>query len=58
MDCGAYKMFYDKTKILRDEEIRLHKNNFHTFRYLINKSYPELTVSTYLMDIDGKIIDI
>lgn len=58
MDCGAYKMFYNKTKIPREEEINLHKKNFQTFKYLIKQSYPELKVLTYLMDIDGKIIEI
>ena len=57
MDCGAYRIFYDKTKISREEEIELHKENFKKFKELINKSYPDLEVSTYLMDIDGNIIN-
>ena len=58
MDCSAYKLIYDKPKMTRKEEIELHKSNFQTFKYLIKKSYPELTVETYLMDIDGKMVDL
>jgi carbonic anhydrase len=58
MDCGAYKIIYEKPKMSRKEEIELHKSNFQTFKYLIKKSYPDLSVSTYLMDIDGKMVDL
>jgi len=58
MDCGAYKLIYNKPKMTRKEEIKLHKSNFQTFKQLIKKSYPELTVKTYLMDIDGKMVDL
>ena len=58
MDCSAYKLIYDKPKMTRKEEIELHKLNFHIFKDLIKKSYPDLTVETYLMDIDGKIVDL
>ena len=55
MDCGAYKLFYGKTKLARKEEIELHRENFEKFEELITSTYPDLTVSCYLMDIDGKI---
>ena len=48
MDCGAYRIFYDKKIIPRDDEIKLHKENFNNFKELINKSYSDLKVSTYL----------
>ena len=58
MDYGAYKLIYDKPKMTRKEEIELHKLNFQIFKDLIKKSYPDLTVETYLMDIDGKMVDL
>ena len=57
MDCGAYRIFYDKQKLSREEEIKLHKENFNKFKELIAKTYPELIISTYLMGLDGKMID-
>ncbi len=58
MDCGAYKLFYEKTKLSRTEEIKLHKENFAKFEKLIYQTYPELKVYCYLMDIDGKIVHV
>lgn len=58
MDCGAYRIFYNKPKLSREEEMILHKENFDKFKKLIEKAYPELVVSTYLMDINGKLINI
>lgn len=57
MDCGAYKMFYDKQQFPREEEILLHKENFNKFKEQINKLYPDLKVSIYLMETNGKIIN-
>jgi len=57
LDCGAYKIFYNKTKISREKEIELHKDNFDKFEELISQAYPELEVSTYLMDLNGKIVN-
>ena len=57
MDCGAYKLFYDKSKISREDEIKFHIENFNKFKKLIYESYPDLEVSTYLMNIDGTMID-
>ena len=58
MSCGAYKIFYDKNSIPRDDEIKLHKENFEIFRNSIKSKYPHLAVKTLLMDLDGKIIDV
>ena len=56
MQCGAYKLFYNLSPIPRATEIELHKNNFIQFTQTINQKYPHLTVSTYLMDLDGTIV--
>jgi carbonic anhydrase len=57
MNCGAYKIFYNKPNISVEEELALHKENFNKFKNLINDLYPELKVLTYLMGIDGNIIN-
>ena len=56
MDCGAYKLFYNKKNISTNEEIKLHKNNFKKFKKIMRKLYPNIKISTYLMNIDGNII--
>lgn len=58
MQCGAYKIFYDKKEIKREEEIKLHRENFKIFEKTISTKYPNLKVRTLLMDLDGKIIGI
>jgi len=56
MQCGAYKLFYNLQSIPRANEIEKHKDNFIKFTQTINQKYPHLTVSTYLMDLDGTIV--
>ena len=56
MQCGAYKIFYNLPSIPRADEITLHNENFIKFKQTINQKYPQLTVSTYLMDLDGSIV--
>jgi len=58
MHCGAYKIFYNKKSISRNEEIELHKQNLSAFEKSINKKYPKLKVKTLLMDLDGTMIKI
>ena len=57
MSCGAYKIFYNKESITEQDEIELHKQNFITFKQTINKKYPELTVTTLLMKLDGSVTE-
>jgi hypothetical protein len=56
MNCGAYKIFYNLASIDRADEIAKHKANFITFTQTINGKYPNLKVSTYLMDLDGTLV--
>ena len=56
MQCGAYKIFYNLPSISRPDEIALHNENFIKFKQKINQKYPQLTVITYLMDLDGSIV--
>ena len=58
MYCGAYKIFYNKKSISRNEEIELHKQNLLAFEKSINKKYPKLKVKTLLMDLDGTMVKI
>lgn len=58
MSCGAYKIFYEKDSIPRDEEIILHKENFEKFKKSIKNKYPQFEVKTLLMDLNGTIINI
>ena len=56
MDCGAYKLFYDKESFTRDDEITLHKMNLELLKLKLNTLYPKLTVKLFLMDLDGTMI--
>jgi len=56
MNCGAYKIFYNLASIDRADEIAKHKDNFIVFTQTINRKYPNLKVSTYLMDLDGTLM--
>ena len=56
--CGAYKLFYNLENIEKEKEIQLHIENLEKFKNKINEKYPELTVKTLLMDLNGKIINI
>jgi len=56
MSCGAYKLLYNKPNLTRDDEIKLHKENFIKFRKLMKDKYPKLEVLTYLMELDGTIL--
>jgi carbonic anhydrase len=58
MQCGAYKIFYNQPSISRENEINMHKENFTLFRQTMNRKYPQLTVTTLLMDLDGSIIPV
>ena len=56
MQCGAYKLLYNQPNMTRETEIGLHMENFAMFRQTIAAKYPQLTVTTRLMDLDGSII--
>jgi len=56
IQCGAYKIFYNLPSITRADEIALHRQNFIIFKQTINRKYPHLNVSSYIMDLDGSII--
>lgn len=56
MMCGAYKILYNKPDLTREEELELHKENFIKFKKLMKSKYPELKVSTHIIDIDGRMI--
>jgi hypothetical protein len=56
MQCGAYKLLYNQPSMTRQAEINLHIENFAKFKQTINTKYPQLTVTTLLMDLDGSIM--
>ena len=56
MNCGAYKIFYNKKSLSEAEELQLHKENFTKFRETVNKKYPHLKVKTLLMKLDGSVM--
>jgi carbonic anhydrase len=56
MDCGAYRILYNKPNLSKEEELELHKKNLALFKSIINKKYSELVVSAYLMDKDGSVV--
>lgn len=55
MDCGAYKLFYNKTSIPQDEEHRLHVQNLMDMEKELRKLFPDLSVKKFLMKIDGSV---
>ncbi len=58
MGCGAYKILYNKPSLSKEEELELHKENLTKFKNIINNKFPSLKVTTYLMNLDGSIIDL
>lgn len=58
ISCGAYKLLYNRESIPRDEEIKLHAKNFKAFKKSIGQKYPQFKVTTLLMDLDGKILNV
>ncbi len=57
MNCGAYKIFYNKKSLSEAEELQLHKENFTKFKETVNKKYPHLKVKTLLMKLDGSVMN-
>jgi hypothetical protein len=55
MKCDAYKTFYNKPDLSETEELSLHETNLRLFKENINKTFPELKVYTYLMQLDGTV---
>ena len=49
--CGAYRLFYPEMK--PTEEFHHHVCELLQFREVITKKYPELTIKTYYMFVDG-----
>ena len=58
MNCGAYKIFYNKKTISEEDETALHKENFAKFRKTIKTKYPQLKVKTLLMKLTGEVVDL
>jgi carbonic anhydrase len=58
MDCGAYRILYDNEQMSKEEEYDLHRKNLNKFRTIMNKKFPELKVTTLLVNIDGSIVPI
>lgn len=56
LKCGAYKIFYGD--ITDDEELELHKVNLRKFKFVIGKMYPDLKISTSIMDLKGKVFNL
>lgn len=55
MDCGAYRILYENPNMSKEEEYQLHHKNLTKFKSIINKKYPLLKVTTFLINIDGSI---
>jgi carbonic anhydrase len=58
MNCGAYKIFYDRKSISESDEIALHKDNFIKFKATIKQKYPQLGVKTLLMKLNGEVLEL
>ena len=57
MNCGAYKLLYDKKTLSETEETVLHQENFVKFKETIKTKYPDLTVKTLLMKLNGEVVE-
>ena len=60
-NCGAYKVILGKdfpaeaTAVQLAEETLAHKEQLDTLAKAIHTKYPDLTVETFLMSLDGKV---
>ncbi len=53
-DCGAYRVVFERD--FKDgEELAIHREQQGKLRDAIKAKYPELTVETLIMDLDGKV---
>ena len=58
MNCGAYKILYNKDSLTEDKELALHKQNFKIFKNTIKQKYPTLRVRTLLMKLNGEVVEL
>lgn len=56
LKCGAYKIFYGD--ITGKEDLELHKVNLRKFKFVIGKMYPDLKISTSIIDLNGKVFNL
>ena len=54
MECGAYKAVYGKDLTLTQEKMK-HNENLKLIKSVLNKKYPQLKISTCLMNLDGTV---
>lgn len=57
MECGAYKKFYPDIQC-RDDEIKLHHENFHKAYDILSKKFPNMKYKAFLMELDGSFNEI
>jgi len=57
MDCGAYKKFYPEISC-KDDELKLHHENFHKAYQKLAAKFPNLTFRAFLMEIDGSFNEV
>lgn len=53
MNCGAYRLFYHRDDLSEKEERELHLQNLDETARKVQEKYPDLRVSTFLMQLDG-----
>lgn len=53
MDCGAYKLLYNNPRMSQEKEYKLHIENLNKIKLILSKTYPKLTVKTFLIDSNG-----
>jgi carbonic anhydrase len=57
MDCGAYRILYDNPNLSKEDELDLHKKNLDKIREVLGKKYSNLVITSFLMDVDGSVIE-
>ncbi len=55
MDCGAYKLFYQKDSFDPETEKLLHINHLYIFKKTMALKFPQLIVNTFLIQLNGTI---
>jgi len=55
MDCGAYQLFYPDITLDTEEERLLHIKNIKEFICKLQKKFPKLVYSGYLVHVDGHV---
>jgi carbonic anhydrase len=56
LDCGGYKLAYNKQELENDGEYNKHVENLKKAKETLNNKYPGLLVKMFIIDIEGNVM--